>query len=51
MFVRTAARSGCRSNFYQIFPDRFARSQSREAGQDKVYYHHAAGHDIVRKVG
>ncbi|EGI5982788.1 maltodextrin glucosidase, partial [Salmonella enterica subsp. enterica serovar London] len=35
--------------FYQIFPDRFARSQSREAGQDKVYYHHAAGHDIVRK--
>ncbi len=39
-------------NFYQIFPDRFARSQSREAGRDKVYYHHAAGHDIVRqKVG
>ncbi len=34
--------------FYQIFPDRFARSQSREAGQDNVYYHHAAGHDIVR---
>lgn len=35
--------------FYQIFPDRFARSQSREAGQDNVYYHHAAGHDIVRR--
>ena len=29
--------------------DRFARSQSRDAGQDNVYYHHAAGHDIVRK--
>ena len=35
--------------FYQIFPDRFARSQSREAAQDNVYYHHAAGHDIVRR--
>jgi alpha-glucosidase len=35
--------------FYQIFPDRFARSQSRETGQDEIYYHHAAGHDIVRK--
>ncbi|HEY4469461.1 MAG TPA: maltodextrin glucosidase [Klebsiella sp.] len=35
--------------FYQIFPDRFARSQSREVGQDEIYYHHAAGHDIVRK--
>ncbi len=35
--------------FYQIFPDRFARSQSREATQDNVYYHHAAGHDIVRR--
>ena len=35
--------------FYQIFPDRFARSESREAGQDAIYYHHAAGHDIVRK--
>lgn len=33
--------------FYQIFPDRFARSQSREAGQDRVYYHHAAGQEIV----
>ncbi len=38
---------GRRSNFYQIFPDRFARSQSREAGQDRVYYHHAAGQEIV----
>ncbi|HCU0796709.1 MULTISPECIES: maltodextrin glucosidase [Citrobacter] len=35
--------------FYQIFPDRFARSQSREATQDNVYYHHAAGYDIVRR--
>ncbi|ADO49661.1 maltodextrin glucosidase [[Enterobacter] lignolyticus] len=33
--------------FYQIFPDRFARSLPREAEQDNVYYHHAAGHDIV----
>ncbi|EDL5840291.1 maltodextrin glucosidase, partial [Salmonella enterica] len=33
--------------FYQIFPDRFARSQSREAGQDRVYHHHAAGQEIV----
>ena len=33
--------------FYQIFPDRFARSQSRDTEQDNVYYHHAAGHDIV----
>ena len=33
--------------FYQIFPDRFARSPSRSAQQDKVYHHHAAGHDIV----
>ncbi|EKZ6370421.1 maltodextrin glucosidase [Klebsiella aerogenes] len=35
--------------FYQIFPDRFARSEAREAGQDEVYYHHAAGQDIVLK--
>lgn len=35
--------------FYQIFPDRFARSEAREAGQDQVYYHHAAGQDIVLK--
>ncbi|HAU4366559.1 TPA: maltodextrin glucosidase [Citrobacter amalonaticus] len=33
--------------FYQIFPDRFARSSSRDAEQDKVYYHHAAGQEIV----
>ncbi|XNM64077.1 hypothetical protein ACLK2H_02345 [Escherichia coli] len=33
--------------FYQIFPDRFARSPSRSEQQDKVYHHHAAGHDIV----
>ena len=33
--------------FYQIFPDRFARSSSRDIQQDKVYYHHAAGQEIV----
>lgn len=33
--------------FYQIFPDRFARSPSRSEQQDKIYHHHAAGHDIV----
>lgn len=33
--------------FYQIFPDRFARSLPRDDGQDKIYYHHAAGHNIV----
>ena len=33
--------------FYQIFPDRFARSEKRTAQQDKVYYHHAAGHDVI----
>lgn len=33
--------------FYQIFPDRFACSSSRDAQQDKVYYHHAAGQEIV----
>ena len=35
--------------FYQIFPDRFARSAARDAEQDTVYYHHAAGREIVRK--
>lgn len=35
--------------FYQIFPDRFARSEPRTAQQDKVYFHHAAGHDIIFK--
>lgn len=33
--------------FYQIFPDRFARTEPRSAEQDNVYYHHAAGRDIV----
>lgn len=33
--------------FYQIFPDRFARSQLRKEGQDRVYYHHAANQEIV----
>lgn len=33
--------------FYQIFPDRFARGETRTPEQDKIYYHHAAGRDIV----
>lgn len=33
--------------FYQIFPDRFARSLPREAEQDHIYYHHAAGQEII----
>ncbi len=33
--------------FYQIFPDRFYRSQPRKAGQDRVYYHHAAKREII----
>lgn len=33
--------------FYQIFPDRFARSQPRTDGQDRVYYHHAAKREII----
>lgn len=33
--------------FYQIFPDRFARSKLRKEGQDRVYYHHAANQEIV----
>ena len=33
--------------FYQIFPDRFARSQPRKAGQDEIYYHHAAKREII----
>jgi len=33
--------------FYQIFPDRFARTEPRNTEQDNVYYHHAAGRDIV----
>ncbi|WP_130099189.1 maltodextrin glucosidase [Siccibacter turicensis] len=35
--------------FYQIFPDRFARSRTRRPEQDAVYHHHAAGQDIVRR--
>ncbi len=38
---------GCGSDFYQIFPDRFARNLPREAEQDHVYYHHAAGQEII----
>ncbi|EIX1532996.1 maltodextrin glucosidase [Cronobacter sakazakii] len=33
--------------FYQIFPDRFARSTPRGAQQDNIYFHHAQGHDII----
>lgn len=32
--------------FYQIFPDRFARSEKNDYA-DEVYYHHAAGQEIV----
>jgi len=35
--------------FYQIFPDRFARSQPRGEDQDKIYHHHAAGQPIVMR--
>ncbi len=35
--------------FYQIFPDRFARSKDRTPEQDSVYWHHAAGREIVRR--
>ncbi|MBS6737965.1 maltodextrin glucosidase [Phytobacter diazotrophicus] len=33
--------------FYQIFPDRFARSEQHPDQQNNVYYHHAAGQEIV----
>lgn len=33
--------------FYQIFPDRFARSQRRNPQRDKTYYHHAAGQETI----
>lgn len=33
--------------FYQIFPDRFARSEQRTPEQDRIYYHHAAKRDII----
>ncbi len=33
--------------FYQIFPDRFARGEQHQDRQDNVYYHHAAGQEIV----
>ena len=32
--------------FYQIFPDRFARSEARTSQQDQRYWHHAAGREI-----
>ncbi len=34
--------------FYQIFPDRFARSTRRSPEQESVYRHHAANRDIRR---
>lgn len=37
--------------FYQIFPDRFARSAARDADQDAVYYHHAAGRRLCARRG
>lgn len=40
---------GGRSGVLSNFPDRFARSAARDADQDAVYYHHAAGREIVRK--
>ena len=33
--------------FIRSSPDRFARSLPREAEQDRVYYHHAAGQEII----
>ncbi len=39
---------GSRSDFLSDLPDRFARSLPREAEQDHVYYHHAAGQIILR---
>lgn len=33
--------------FYQIFPDRFARGEQHQDQQNNVYYHHAAGQEIV----
>lgn len=45
---RISAHNGLRIRFfYQIFPDRFARNLPREAEQDHVYYHHAAGQEII----
>ena len=35
--------------FYQIFPDRFARGTDRRPEQDSIYFHHAAGRDIIRR--
>ncbi len=37
--------------FYQIFPDRFARSAARDADQDAVYYHHAADGRLCARRG
>ncbi len=35
--------------FYQIFPDRFARSSKRTPEQEAIWHHAAVGHDIVRR--
>jgi alpha-glucosidase len=40
---------GQRSGLLPDFPGSFARSKTRTAQQDKIYYHHAAGHDIILK--
>ncbi|XPE38205.1 hypothetical protein ACNKHS_02140 [Shigella flexneri] len=41
---RITARSGLRSGLLPDFPGPLC---AREAEQDKVYYHHAVGHDII----
>ncbi len=48
---RTPARSGWPIRCSHHFPDRFARSAARDADRDAVYYHHAAGREIVRRRG
>ncbi len=45
---RISAHNGLRIGFFiRSSPDRFARSLPREAEQDHVYYHHAAGQEII----
>ncbi len=45
-----AGRSGVADRvFYQNFPRSLCPQRRRDADQDAVYYHHAAGREIVRK--
>ncbi|XNM48501.1 hypothetical protein ACLK17_02200 [Escherichia coli] len=45
---RISAHNRLRIRFFiRILPDRFARSLPREAERDHVYYHHAAGQEII----